>query len=106
MLAQFADLQHKDGKPYVAEAANGDTGEWIYDGFNFSEHYNHSSFNDLVLTGLLGIKPQAGNTLVLKPLIPAGWDYFAVENVPYRGRQQHLYVLWPSKSALASKWQA
>lgn len=92
MLAQFAGLQHKDGKPYVAEAANGDTGDWIYDGFNFSEHYNHSSFNDLVLSGLLGIKPQAGNTLVLKPLIPSGWDWFAAENVPYHGH--NLSIRW------------
>lgn len=92
MLAQFADLQHKDGKPYIAEAANGDTGDWIYDGFNFSEHYNHSSFNDLVLSGLLGIKPQANNTLVLKPLIPSGWDWFAVENVPYHGHT--LSIRW------------
>lgn len=91
MLSQFAKLQHKDGKPYVAEAANGDTGEWVYDGFNFSENYNHSSFNDLVLTGLLGIKPQAGNTLVLKPLIPSTWDYFAVENVPYHGHQISIH---------------
>ncbi|KOV74025.1 hypothetical protein ADL01_18205 [Streptomyces sp. NRRL WC-3618] len=90
MLAQFADLQHKDGKPYVAEAANGDTGDWIYDGENFSENYNHSSFNDLVLTGLLGIKPQADNTMVLKPLIPAGWDYYAVESLPYHG---HTYSI-------------
>ncbi|MEW2116376.1 RICIN domain-containing protein [Streptomyces sp. NPDC005474] len=90
MLAQFADLQHKDGKPYVAEAANGDTGDWIYDGQNFSENYNHSSFNDLVLTGLLGIKPQADNTMVLKPLIPAGWDYYAVESLPYHG---HTYSI-------------
>ncbi|MGW0331181.1 MGH1-like glycoside hydrolase domain-containing protein [Streptomyces sp. NPDC003011] len=92
MLSQFAKLQHKDGKPYIAEAANGDTGDWIYDGFNFSEHYNHSSFNDLVLSGLLGIKPQAGNTLVLKPLIPSGWDYFAAENVPYHGHT--LSIRW------------
>lgn len=62
------------------------------DGFNFSGHYNHSSFNDLVLSGLLGIKPQAGNTLVLKPLIPSGWDYFAVESLPYHGH--NLSIRW------------
>jgi len=92
LLKQFATLQHKDGKPYVAEAANADTGEWVYDGINFSEHYNHSSFNDLVLTGLLGIKPQADDTLVLKPLIPDGWDYFAVQDLPYHGHQ--LTIVW------------
>jgi hypothetical protein len=78
ILSQFATLQHKNGKPYVAEAADGDTGDWAYDASDFSENYNHSSFNDLVLTGMLGIKPQAGDTLVLKPLVPDNWSYFAL----------------------------
>jgi hypothetical protein len=92
LLSQFATLQHKGGKPYVAEAANGDTGDWIYDGFNFSENYNHSSFNDLVLTGLLGIRPQADDTLVLDPLVDPTWNYFAVEDVPYHGHL--LTIVW------------
>lgn len=92
LLTQFATLQHKDGKPYIAEAANADTGDWIYDSVNFSEHYNHSSFNDLVLTGLLGVKPQADNNLVLKPLIPDSWDHFAVEDLPYHGHL--LTIIW------------
>ncbi|TDB69653.1 RICIN domain-containing protein [Micromonospora sp. KC721] len=92
LLSQFAALQYKNGKPYIAEAANGDTGEWVYDAVNFSEHYNHSSFVDLVLSGLLGIKPQADNTLVLKPLVPDGWNYFALQNLPYHG---HTYtIVW------------
>ncbi len=92
LLGQFATLQHKDGKPYVAESADGDTGNWIYDGFNFSENYNHSSFNDLVFTGLLGIRPQADDTLVLDPLVDPSWNYFALEDLPYHG---HLMtILW------------
>lgn len=92
MLSQFATLQHKNGKPYVAEAADGDTGDWAYDASDFSDNYNHSSFNDLVLTGLLGIKPQADNTLVLKPLVPDNWNYFALQNLPYHGHT--LTILW------------
>lgn len=92
LLSQFAKLQHKDGKPHVAEAADGDTGKWIYDAVNFSEHYNHSSFNDLVLTGLLGIKPQADDILVLKPLVPDSWTHFAVEDLPYHGHR--LSIIW------------
>jgi F5/8 type C domain len=78
--------------PHVAEAANADTGEWVYDAVNFSEHYNHSSFVDLVLTGLLGIRPQADDTLVLKPLVPDTWRYFAVQNLPYHGHL--LSIVW------------
>ncbi|MER5641146.1 RICIN domain-containing protein [Kitasatospora sp. NPDC002227] len=92
MLSQFATLQHRGGKPYVAEAADGDTGDWLYDASDFSENYNHSSFNDLVLTGLLGIKPQADDTLVLKPLVPDSWDWFALQDLPYHGHT--LTVRW------------
>jgi len=92
LLSQFATLQHRNGVPYVAEAADGDTGEWIYDASDFSEHYNHSSFVDLVLTGLLGIKPQADDTVQLKPLVPDDWSYFALQDVPYHGHS--LTLIW------------
>src|SRR5581483_8601169 len=92
LLSQFATLQHKNGVPYIAEAANGDTGEWVYDASDFSEHYNHSSFVDLVLTGLLGVKPQANDTVQLKPLVPDTWSYFAVQNLPYHGHL--LSIIW------------
>jgi len=92
LLSQFATLQHKNGTPYVAEAADGDTGDWIYDASDFSEHYNHSSFVDLVLTGLLGLKPQADDTVQLKPLVPDDWSYFAVQDVPYHGHL--LTIIW------------
>ena len=92
LLRQFAQQQHRDGVPHVAEAANADTGDWVYDAVNFSEHYNHSSFIDLVLTGLLGIRPQADDTLVLKPLVPDDWRYFAVQNLPYHGHL--LTIVW------------
>jgi len=92
LLSQFATLQHRNGVPYVAEAADGDTGEWIYDASDFSEHYNHSSFVDLVLTGLFGIKPQANDSIQLKPLVPDDWSYFAVQDVPYHGHL--LTIIW------------
>ncbi len=92
LLSQFATLQHKNGLPYLAEAANGDTGEWVYDASDFSEHYNHSSFVDLVLTGLFGIKPQASDSVQLKPLVPDTWSYFAVQDVPYHGHL--LTIIW------------
>jgi hypothetical protein len=58
---------------------------WIYDQSGHSEGYNHSTFNDLVISGMIGLRPQAGNTLVLKPLVPASWDHFVPENAPYHG---------------------
>lgn len=92
LLENYATTQHINGHPYVAEAADPDTGAWIYNTSNHSENYNHSTFNDLVLSGLVGVRPRADNTFELKPLTPASWTYFCLENVPYHG---HLMtVLW------------
>ncbi len=93
LLTTFARTHRKNGKPYLAEACHPDTGSFEgHDGYNHSEHYFHSSFNDLVVTGLVGLTPRDDDTLELKPLAPAEWAYFALDNVPYRG---HLVsVLW------------
>jgi hypothetical protein len=34
----------------------------------------------------LGIRPQLNDTIVVHPLVPDSWDYFAIENLPYHGR--------------------
>ncbi|CEJ83726.1 hypothetical protein VHEMI03238 [[Torrubiella] hemipterigena] len=90
MLRAYALTQHKGGKPYVAEAHHPDNDVWIYDGNNHSEDYNHSTFVDNVLAGLLGLRGQAEDSLVVNPL--ANYDYFAVENVQYHGRD--IGVIW------------
>lgn len=93
LLQTFAKTHRKDGKPYLAEACHPDTGSFEgHDAYNHSEHYFHSSFNDLVITGLVGLVPRDDDTLEVKPLAPATWDYFAVDNVPYKG--QLVSVLW------------
>ncbi|MBX6386899.1 MAG: discoidin domain-containing protein, partial [Microbispora sp.] len=92
LLRGYALTQYKDGRPYVAEAHHPDEPRWIYDSRGHSEHYNHSTFNDLVIGGLIGLRPQPDGKVVLKPLVPAEWDYFALENVPYHGH--NVTVLW------------
>jgi hypothetical protein len=92
LLHRYALTQRKHGRPYVAEAHHPDEDRWLYDARGHSEDYNHSTFNDLVLSGLLGIRPRADDTLVLAPLVPASWDWFAVENLPYHGH--NVTVLW------------
>ncbi|MGW5714908.1 MGH1-like glycoside hydrolase domain-containing protein [Amycolatopsis sp. NPDC003865] len=91
-LATYARTQTKNGRPYVAEAHDPDRDSWIYDGTNHSEDYNHSTYTDLVLSGLLGLRPQPGTTLDVRPLTPSTWDHFAVENAPYHGHD--VTVLW------------
>ncbi|MEV0383154.1 NEW3 domain-containing protein [Nonomuraea sp. NPDC050643] len=92
VLRGYARTQYKNGRPYVAEAHHPDEPRWIYDGAGHSEHYNHSTFNDLVISGLIGLRPQADGRVVVNPLVPAGWDHFGLENVPYHGH--NVTVLW------------
>jgi len=42
--------------------------------------YNHSTFCDLLLRGLLGIRAENGDVSVT-PRVPASWDSFTVENL-------------------------
>ena len=86
------------GNPYIAIANHPETGSWAgYNQRNRSEHYFHSGFVDLVLSGLFGLQPQDGDTLVLKPLVPAGWDYFLLDNLRYHGRD--VTIVWDRDGA-------
>ncbi|MGW5351390.1 MGH1-like glycoside hydrolase domain-containing protein [Streptomyces sp. NPDC004031] len=87
LLHQYAAQQRKDGRPYVAENLDPDTGAWIADFPGRSEHYNHSTFADLVISGLLGLRPSSDDTLRVRPLVPASWGYFALQNVSYHGHR-------------------
>lgn len=93
LFKTFAKTHRKNGSPYLAEACNPDTGSFEgHDAYNHSEHYFHSSFNDLLITGLIGIIPRDDNTLEIKPLAPPSWHYFALSDIPYK---DHLInVIW------------
>ncbi|KAL7906752.1 carbohydrate-binding module family 13 protein [Trichoderma velutinum] len=92
LLVGYAATQYRNGIPYVAEAHDPDANQWMYDGYNHSEDYNHSTFIDNVIAGLLGLRGQPDNTLTVNPLVPSSWDYFALENVGYHGHQ--VTVIW------------
>jgi len=93
LLRTYTRTQQREGRPYIAEAADPFTGSW--DGHNkayHSEHYLHSSYIDLIIAGLIGLRPQDGDRLVVNPLVPADWDWFALQNVAYRGHD--VTVFW------------
>jgi len=86
--------------PWIDEDLDPDTGDWIARSIlearhqpppNRGRYYNHSGFADLVITGLIGLRPEDNNTFTVHPLVPSGkWSYFAVDGVPYRG---HLLTI-------------
>ena len=55
--------------------------------------YNHSTYCDLIITGLVGLRPRADDLLEVNPLAPEGvFDYFCLDNVSYHGCT--LTILW------------
>jgi hypothetical protein len=53
--------------------------------YYWSNHYNHSSFNNLVITGLCGIRPSNSDTLVINPLVDNSIKYFCLDGMQYHG---------------------
>ena len=98
LLQQYAAshrLVGEDGteKMWIDEDMDPFTGDWIArtelkadhwnpqrGGYERGKDYNHSSFCDLVLSGLLGISGREG-ALTVDPLVPDDWDYFRVTNL-------------------------
>jgi predicted GH43/DUF377 family glycosyl hydrolase len=104
LLATYARsqrLKRPDGSviPFIDEDLNPLTGAWIArdqlnamtpaqqaakGGKDRGRDYNHSTFNDLVITGLVGLRPRTDQWVELNPLAPDGaLDYFALDGVRY-----------------------
>ena len=102
-------LKRDDGKivPWIDENLNPLTGDWIsrtrlkswkngtWDaqkgGTERGKDYNHSTFCDLIITGLVGLRARSDAIVEVNPLIPNGWDYFSLENIPYHGHTLAIY---------------
>jgi hypothetical protein len=87
-LLRLFTLQHylPDGKIDLVEDYDPDKGGPIVY-YYWSNHYNHSSFNNLVITGLCGIRPSQGDTLIINPLVDGSISYFCLDDVPYHGHK-------------------
>jgi hypothetical protein len=81
------------GHPDLQEDYNPNTGAPIV-GLARSHHYNHSTYADLILSGLIGIRPRSDNVLEINPLLPAANQpqtrpirYFALQGLLYHGHE-------------------
>ena len=82
-------------RPWIDEDLNPFTGDWIAHRLLLQRHqapllrgkdYNHSTYCDLVISGLVGLRPRADNLVEVKPLVPPGrWPYFCLDHVLYHG---------------------
>ena len=93
LLNQYVESMHYRSRPYVGEYLDEVTGYWLKGDQERSRYYNHSTFNDLIITGLVGLRPRADETIEINPLIPEKqWDWFCLDNVPYHGK--NLTIVW------------
>ena len=69
---------------------------------NMGDHYLHSTYGDLVLAGLLGIRAGDGvaPTLRVAPLVTDAVASFAADNVLIRGRE--IAVVWDATGTVYS----
>jgi hypothetical protein len=94
LLKTYTHSQQKEMKnghviPWIDESLNPDTGGWIPTADNppRGKDYNHSTYCDLIITGLAGLRPRADSLIEVNPLVPDGtWDYFCLDHVRYQGK--------------------
>jgi len=105
IYARSHRLTRDDGAvvPWIDENLNPTNGDWISrtrlktwkngtwsagkGGEERGKDYNHSTFCDLVISGLIGLRPRSDETVEVNPLVPSGtWDYFCLDAVRYHGR--------------------
>ena len=92
-MEKYVESQHHRGRPYIGEYQDEVTGYWLKGDQERARYYNHSTFNDLVITGLVGLRPRLDNTIEINPLIPEGkWDWFCLDNISYHGH--NVTILW------------
>jgi hypothetical protein len=87
ILRQYARQHYlPGGKINLVENYDPDLGGPIVH-YYWSNHYLHSSFNNLVITGLCGIRPSENERLVINPLTDGSIRYFYLDNVNYHGHR-------------------
>lgn len=94
----------QDGKKifWIDENINPFTGDWISrtrlknwngtawpkskGGRERGKDYNHSEFCNLIITGLVGVRPSCKNSIAVNPLAPDSWKYFKLSRLPYKDK--------------------
>lgn len=112
-LSTYAKAHHRtreDGKRvfWIDENIHPYTGDWISrtiikgwieagasGGASVVERgkdYNHSFFAELVIRDIVGIMPDGSHRVVIDPLAPDSWKFFALDGV--RVLNRNISVLW------------
>ena len=100
LLRTYTHTQHfklPNGRviPWIDEDYNPITGEPIAREILYGNNdahkdrgrdYNHSGYADLIISGLVGLRPRIDQSVEVNPLVPeGGLTYFCLDGVPYHG---------------------
>jgi len=92
----YVRAQRYYGLPYIGEYHDEQTGQWLKFRQERSRYYNHSTFADLLITGLVGLVPREDAVVEVNPLLPnSTWDWFCLDGVKYKGHE--LCILWDAR---------
>lgn len=93
-------------QPWIDENLNPDKPEWLSREIILAnpemrakfpkergKDYNHSSFCDLVITGIVGFTPDGKGGFTVNPLADPSWDWFTLENLRWRGHDIDIRYL-------------
>ncbi len=87
LLNTYVESQYYRGRPYIGEYLDEKTGYWLKGDEERSRYYNHSTFNDLIITGLVGLRPRVDDVIEVHPLLPTNkWYWFLLDNVKYHNK--------------------
>lgn len=102
VLQTYSNSHRLNGQCWIDENLNPFTGDWISrtrlmtwengtwsagkGGEERGKDYNHSTFNDLIISGLVGLKVSDEGKISVHPLVPDGlWDYYCLTGVRCAG---------------------
>lgn len=92
-FGSYVRSQRYDGRPYIGEYLDERTGAWLMGPNPRSRFYNHSTFADLVITGVVGLQPRLDDVVEVSPLLPPKrWSWFCLDGVRYHGHD--LTIVW------------
>ncbi|MBL4675561.1 MAG: glycoside hydrolase [Mucilaginibacter sp.] len=96
-------LENGQSQPWIDEDLNPFTGDWIArtvlkkaghdeQAVERGKDYNHSTFNDIIINDLIGVRPAATANVIISPLIPANkWDYYCLDDLNLKHKRISIF---------------
>lgn len=96
LFRSFTKAQFKaqdENFPWTGEYYNGDTAEWRTE----QRDYNHSTYIDILIADIAGLRPRADNIIELHPLIGTQVPPFILDGIRYH--DHNISILWSPKES-------